>query len=66
MISLFSSSAVEGLKAGMQGAGQFKQQLTGEDLTVTIAYPEVKEKATKLVLGMQRACETAPVDENYK
>jgi hypothetical protein len=66
VISLFSSSAVEGLKAGMQGAGQFKQRLTGEDLTVAIAYPEVKEEVTKLIVGMQRVCETAPLDENFK
>jgi hypothetical protein len=57
---------VEGLKVGMQGGGQFRQQLTGEDCTVTIVYPELKEQFTKLFIDLHRACVSAPVDKNYK
>jgi hypothetical protein len=50
----------------MQGGGQFRQQLIGEDFTVTIVHPELKEKFTKLFGNLQKACESAPADKNYK
>jgi hypothetical protein len=50
----------------MLGGGQFRQQLTGEDFTVTIVYPELKEKFGKLFVDLKKACENAPVNRNYK
>jgi hypothetical protein len=49
-----------------QGGGQFREQLIGGDFTVTIVYPELKEKFVKLFGDLQKACESAPVDTNYK
>jgi hypothetical protein len=49
-----------------QGGGQFRQQLVGEDFTVTIVYPELKEKFAKLFEDLQETCESAPVDRNYR
>jgi hypothetical protein len=63
---IFLSSAVDGLKVGVQGGGQFRQQLIGEDFSVTIVYPEMKEKFAKLFGDLHRACESTPVDGNYK
>lgn len=49
-----------------QGGGQFRQQLIGGDFSVTIVYPELKEKFVKLFGELPKACESAPVDKNYK
>ncbi|XP_069674346.1 tudor domain-containing protein 1-like isoform X2 [Periplaneta americana] len=58
--------AVEGLKIGMSGGGEFKKQLADDDCTITIVYPEIKEKFTKLCIEFCKACENAPVDPYYK
>jgi hypothetical protein len=50
----------------MQGCGQFKQQPVAEDFTITIVYPEVRDKFAKLFGDLQEACESTPVDRNYK
>ncbi|PNF38229.1 hypothetical protein B7P43_G12388 [Cryptotermes secundus] len=60
------SFAVDGLKVKTQGGGQFIQHLIGGDFTATIVYPEIKEKFVKLFGELQKACESAPVDKNYK
>jgi hypothetical protein len=54
------------LKVKTQGGAQFRQQLIGQDFAATIVYPELKEKFVKLFGELQRACESAPVDRNYK
>lgn len=66
VIQFFFSFAVDGLKVETQGGGQFRQQLISGDFTVTIVYPELKEKFVKLFGELQKACESAPVDKNYK
>jgi hypothetical protein len=57
---------VEGLKVGTQGGAKFRQLLSGEDCTLTIVYPELKEKYAKLFGDLHRACESVPVDKFYK
>lgn len=62
-------SAVEGLKVGMRGGGEFKEQLIGGDCCLTIVYPELKEKYAKLAQELEelkKACESVPVDKKYR
>jgi hypothetical protein len=54
------------LKEKTQGGGEFRQRLIGDDFTVTIVYHELKEKFAKLFGDLQKACESTPVDRNYK
>jgi hypothetical protein len=60
---------VEGLKVGMRGGGEFKEQLIGGDCCLTIVYPELKEKYAKLAQELEelkKACESVPVDKKYR
>lgn len=57
---------MDGLKVGMQGGGQFRQHLTDEGFTVSILYPDVKEKYVELFEYQHRKCASVPVDKTYK
>ena len=68
-LPLLFRSAVDGLKVGMQGCGELKEKIIGGDYSLTIVYPEVKEKYEALLeelSNMQDAHESSPVDEKYR
>jgi hypothetical protein len=60
-------SAVDGLKVGMQGGGEFRKQLIGGDYSITIVYPELRKQYTAIFGGQKdlKVCERVP-DEKYR
>jgi hypothetical protein len=65
-IMSFFRSAVDGLKVGMQGGGEFSEQLTGGDCSVTIVYFQVKEEFAKLFTDLKETYNSVPGDEMYR
>jgi hypothetical protein len=68
-VPLLFRSAVDGLKIGMQGGGEFKEKMIGGDYSLTIVYSELREKFEALfreLAGVKDARENSPVDEKYR
>jgi hypothetical protein len=68
-LPLLFRSAVDGLKVGMQGSGEFKEKMIGGDYSLTIVYPELREKYVALLKeqdNVKDAHESSPVDEKYR
>jgi hypothetical protein len=68
-LPLLFRSAVDGLKIGIQGGGEFKEKMIGGDYSLTIVYPELREKFEALfreLAGVKDTRESSPVDEKYR
>ena len=68
-LPLLFRSAVDGLKVGMQGGGELKEKMIGGDYSLTIVYPELREKFEALfreLAGVKDAHESSPVNEKYR
>ena len=68
-LPLLFRSAVDGLKVGVKGGGEFKEKMIGGDYSVTIVYHELRETFEALFreLGdMKDVCESGPVDKKFR